>query len=173
MVILHRLAKGGASLVGLGQEAYASRQQKKSDSLSDQGGSDGDKIDLPPRSRSDDPPPPYESERNVTDSEPLCTAQRGPHDSLSQCRLAGLPAPIIIPQRRPEARSRGFIHAWAPALEDCGIGQDEFLNFLSGFRREGEKGAAFNAVNLAVSCWAVESPRALLTHFLRVQDCDH
>ena len=38
--------------------------------------------------------------------------------------------PVVITQRRPKARSRGFIQAYAPLLEDAGIDQPAFLNFI-------------------------------------------
>ncbi len=46
-----------------------------------------------------------------------------------------LPCPVIIPQRRPRTKSRGFVRAYAPVLADCGIGQDTFLEFLKTFHR--------------------------------------
>ncbi|KUI70636.1 hypothetical protein VM1G_06503 [Cytospora mali] len=41
-----------------------------------------------------------------------------------------IPCPVIIPQRRPRNKDRGFVRAYAPALDECGIGQDVFLKFL-------------------------------------------
>lgn len=41
-----------------------------------------------------------------------------------------LPCAVIIPQRRPRDKTRGFVRAYAPVLHDCGIGQDVFLKFL-------------------------------------------
>lgn len=41
-----------------------------------------------------------------------------------------LPCPVIIPQRRPRNKDRGFVRAYAPVLDDCGISQDVFLRFL-------------------------------------------
>ncbi|KAI1809727.1 hypothetical protein GGS20DRAFT_590303 [Poronia punctata] len=38
--------------------------------------------------------------------------------------------PVILPQRRPKRRHRGFIRAYAPDLEACGIDQPTFLAFL-------------------------------------------
>lgn len=38
-----------------------------------------------------------------------------------------LPCPVIIPQRRPGTKERGFVRAYAPVMEGCGIGQDVFL----------------------------------------------
>ncbi|KAJ5106872.1 hypothetical protein N7456_003547 [Penicillium angulare] len=46
-----------------------------------------------------------------------------------------LPLPVIIPQRRPGAKKRGFVRAYAPMLADCGIGQDVFLKFISDFHK--------------------------------------
>lgn len=41
-----------------------------------------------------------------------------------------IPCPVIIPQRRPRNKDRGFVRAYAPVLEECGIGQDVFVKFL-------------------------------------------
>ncbi|KAL4863053.1 hypothetical protein BDV12DRAFT_202480 [Aspergillus spectabilis] len=46
-----------------------------------------------------------------------------------------LPCPVIIPQRRPGAKKRGFVRAYAPVLADCGISQDVFLKFISDFHK--------------------------------------
>lgn len=37
--------------------------------------------------------------------------------------LSRLLHPVILPQRRPKDRSRGFIRAYTPLLQDCGIDQ--------------------------------------------------
>ncbi|KAK9770751.1 putative Aminoglycoside phosphotransferase domain-containing protein [Seiridium cardinale] len=41
-----------------------------------------------------------------------------------------LPCAVILPQRRPRDKTRGFVRAYAPVLQDCGISQDVFLRFL-------------------------------------------
>ncbi|KAJ5159788.1 uncharacterized protein N7482_006792 [Penicillium canariense] len=46
-----------------------------------------------------------------------------------------LPYPVIIPQRRPGAKKRGFVRAYAPVLADQGISQDAFLKFISDFHK--------------------------------------
>ena len=46
-----------------------------------------------------------------------------------------LPCPVIIPQRRPRTKSRGFVRAYAPVLADSGIDQDTFLEFLKTFHK--------------------------------------
>ena len=62
---------------------------------------------------------------------------------------APLSAPVVLPQRRPKQRARGFIRAYAPALEVCGIGQAEFLDFLAVFERTSQASPLIQAVNLA------------------------
>ena len=54
-----------------------------------------------------------------------------------------LPCPVIIPQRRPKDKSRGFVRAYAPVLLDCGIDQATFLDFLKSFH----KASQVNLVN--------------------------
>ena len=44
-----------------------------------------------------------------------------------------LSAPVILPQKRPRNKGRGFVRAYAPALEECGIDQATFLDFLDTF----------------------------------------
>lgn len=44
-----------------------------------------------------------------------------------------IPCPVIIPQRRPGKRDRGFVRAYAPVLEECGVSQDVFLKFIEDF----------------------------------------
>jgi hypothetical protein len=51
-----------------------------------------------------------------------------------------LPCPVIIPQRRPGAKKRGFVRAYAPVLADCGISQDVFLKFISDFHKASQVG---------------------------------
>lgn len=60
-----------------------------------------------------------------------------------------LPLPVILPQRRPADRKRGFIRAYAPALEECGIDQETFLDFLKTFHRMSQSSPLFPLVRLA------------------------
>lgn len=41
-----------------------------------------------------------------------------------------LPYPVVLPQRRPRTRARGFVRAYAPDLNAFGIDQDMFLDFV-------------------------------------------
>lgn len=46
---------------------------------------------------------------------------------------ARLPYPVIIPQRRPGTKGRGFARAYPPDLEARGIDQETFMKFLQNF----------------------------------------
>jgi hypothetical protein len=59
--------------------------------------------------------------------------RRYPPPTYSARPRAQLPCPVILPQRRPENRSRGFVRAYAPVLYDCGIDQATFIDFLDTF----------------------------------------
>jgi hypothetical protein len=60
-----------------------------------------------------------------------------------------LPLPVVIPQRRPKDRSRGFIRAYAPVLENCGIDQTTWLTFLDTFQKSSAANPWLNAINMA------------------------
>lgn len=48
---------------------------------------------------------------------------------------ARIPCPVIVPQRRPNNKKRGFVRAYAPVLAESGIDQRTFLDFLKTFHR--------------------------------------
>ena len=60
-----------------------------------------------------------------------------------------LQRPVIIPQRRPGARNRGFIHAYAPVLADKGISQDAFICFIQTFHQAAQASPLLNVVFLS------------------------
>jgi len=62
-----------------------------------------------------------------------------------------LSCPVIIPQKRPESKSHGFIRAYAPVLANCGIDQSTFLDFLDSFTTSIKGSRYFNAANIAVA----------------------
>lgn len=61
-----------------------------------------------------------------------------------------IPLPVILPQRRPKDRTRGFVRAYAPVLENVGIDQATWLAFLRTFQLPSE-----TSPWLAVSIWRV------------------
>lgn len=58
-----------------------------------------------------------------------------------------LDCPVIIPQRRPGNRRRGFVHAYAPALADCGIDETTFSHFLKDLYRASQASRTLYAVD--------------------------
>ncbi|KAM3074275.1 hypothetical protein ACMFMF_006292 [Clarireedia jacksonii] len=62
---------------------------------------------------------------------------------------AKLPCPVILPQRRPRDKKRGFIRAYAPLLQDCGIDQATFLEFLETFYQSSKSSPWLNVINAA------------------------
>ncbi|KAL6406819.1 hypothetical protein AUP68_09627 [Ilyonectria robusta] len=60
-----------------------------------------------------------------------------------------LSMPVILPQRRPKSRQRGFIRAYAPILDSATISQDMFLDFLETFHKSSQASPWFAAINLA------------------------
>ncbi|KAK3635351.1 hypothetical protein LTR56_014776 [Elasticomyces elasticus] len=59
-----------------------------------------------------------------------------------------LPLPVIIPQRRPRTRARGFIRAYAPVLDDCGINEATFLAFLVDFYKSTQVSGLFTVIQI-------------------------
>lgn len=57
-----------------------------------------------------------------------------------------LRCPVIIPQRRPGARDRGFISAYAPDLIQKGISETTFLLFLKNFHLASQASPLLNIV---------------------------
>ncbi|KAL4891405.1 hypothetical protein BDV59DRAFT_69615 [Aspergillus ambiguus] len=68
------------------------------------------------------------------------------HTSPGSLRL---PYPVVIPQRRPKSRKRGFIRAYAPVLEDIGISQTAFIDFLETANASCQGSPWLHAINLA------------------------
>jgi hypothetical protein len=61
-----------------------------------------------------------------------------------------LPQPVLIPQRRPGSRKRGFMKAYAPTLgTHAGVGQDDFLGFLNDFDQSTQSAKIFHVINMA------------------------
>ena len=77
----------------------------------------------------DDEPPAYTEEdlANLSDAK-----YPQPSDSAENSKLS---CPIIIPQRRPGSKGRGFLRAYAPVLADHDIDEQTFLTFLKDFHK--------------------------------------
>lgn len=74
-----------------------------------------------------------------------------------------LQIPVFLPQRRPKTRSRGFVRAYAPALDEVGIDRETFLDFLDTFNKVLEPNSWLYAINLAeLATAAVPEPAMML-----------
>lgn len=62
---------------------------------------------------------------------------------------ARLELPVIITQRRPKDRTRGFIRAYAPLLQDVGIDQRAFIDFIDTLNKAVKPSPWIQAINLA------------------------
>ena len=72
------------------------------------------------------------------------------HGRQSNSNVTGqLELPVVIPQRRPKDRSRGFIRAYAPVLQSAGIDQPTWLDFLDTLQKSSAADPWLNAINFA------------------------
>ena len=67
--------------------------------------------------------------------------------SLEETRK--LRVPVVIPQRRPQSKKRGFIRAYAPDLAAVGIDQATWLDSIETFNEASLANPWINALNLA------------------------
>ncbi|PVH74322.1 hypothetical protein DL98DRAFT_604826 [Cadophora sp. DSE1049] len=72
-----------------------------------------------------------------------------PNTPFSSQERRELPLPVIIPQRRPQNKSRGWARAYAPALMGAGIDETTFLDFLDRFNEESKASPYLHVVNVA------------------------
>ena len=63
---------------------------------------------------------------------------------------SALPLPVILPQRRPGKKDRGFVRAYAPLLGECsGIDQETFLTFIENFEKASQASAIFPILQIS------------------------
>lgn len=65
-------------------------------------------------------------------------------------QTGGLSSIVLLPQRRPKSQHKGFVRAYAPELQNCGIDQDSWLEFLDGFEKSINKSSWFHVTNAGV-----------------------
>jgi hypothetical protein len=113
-----------------GEREYHDSQEKKGIRTCEEEWNPEDPVD-----NSIQLPPPYTTEEYGESANrvlPL-TLQRPSSPSITV--RGRLPCPVIIPQRRPKDKERGFIRAYAPALLECGIDEATFLNFIDSLNQ--------------------------------------
>ncbi|KAK1060077.1 hypothetical protein LTR33_012995 [Friedmanniomyces endolithicus] len=62
-----------------------------------------------------------------------------------------LPLPVIIPQRRPRNKTRGFVRAYAPVLADSDIDQATFLSFLDNLYKSSQASPVFTVIFISAT----------------------
>ncbi|KAL2283064.1 hypothetical protein FJTKL_10176 [Diaporthe vaccinii] len=100
------------------------------------------------------PPQPIPSHEDRTEFPPTANSDQEPTPQMAPIvRLMGaesrLSRAVVIPQRRPRDRARGFVRAYAPNLLRCGISQETFLQFIDGLNKSAASNAAVEVVNVA------------------------
>ncbi|USW48765.1 hypothetical protein Slin15195_G020840 [Septoria linicola] len=88
----------------------------------------------------------------VSDSKPSITS--APSTSALDAKALSrpqLPYPVILPQRRPRKKARGFIRAYSPVLADCGISQEVFLTFLNNFHKSSQASPIFPVITISAA----------------------
>ena len=60
-----------------------------------------------------------------------------------------LSKPVVIPQRRPGNKERGFVKAYAPDLDAFGIDQESFLAFIRAVNKAAQASKWLQAIQVA------------------------
>jgi hypothetical protein len=124
-------------LIGLATEIHAHRKAGKAV------GQKSAEMAASSRLEDTDEPPAYEG---PTDTDGNLT----PGSVDRPLTIEPLPRPVILPQRRPNSKSRGFVRAYAPDLWYYkGIDQQTFLAFLKDFHTSSQASPVFQVVNVA------------------------
>lgn len=95
------------------------------------------------------PSPPSTPEKNLALADNFIRTHPLPVYPESPPQAARLTLPIVLTQRRPKARGRGFIKAYAPILEGVGIDEAAFLDFIDKLNKAVEPSPWIQAINLA------------------------
>jgi len=143
------IASGHAVLVEEHRIREAQHEDENDDSVSEEG--DEEQWDLDDAVEEQLSRTPGEEEP-TQDADALMDAFMSSHPPPGYSESAApakLPCPVIIPQRRPRDKKRGFVRAYAPVLEDCGIDQETFLDFLKTFHAASKASPWLQVVNIA------------------------
>ena len=94
-----------------------------------------------------------EDEKLALSNEKEMEDPKGPAASsaVSKRSMQKLPFPVILPQRRPGTKGRGFVRAYPPVLEESGIPPDEFLGFLKDLHKATQASPIFDVVMIATA----------------------
>lgn len=160
---VNALVKGIAAGIGLASESYQHHKQKKASQAQSQS-DEGHDIDHDARLSQQMDEAVWELDEAQDEAEPGNTPTG--HDD--QTRLADtflrahpytsdsasaagtqLQLPVVITQRRPESRTKGFVRAYSPLLDHVGIDQPTFLDFLDKLNKSLAPSPWIQTINLA------------------------
>jgi hypothetical protein len=125
----------------------------------------------PQRTSPDDPTPVLPPESKKETSTTIASAFIARHTSTPSPQTPtlqdpdALPSPILLPQKRPSTRSRGFLLAHPPPshLSALNITAATFLDFITSFNKSLEPNPYLHAINLAgFAGSAVPEPAGML-----------
>lgn len=149
--------KGIATSIGLATEKYYDRKDRKAALKANPDEQiANDEQDWALDEAAGDPPE-YEAIQRERQNRPAAdrTISDLVHDSVTTNtedvrnqirRPEKLPYPIIIPQRRPGTKGRGFARAYPPDLDPFGIDQEAFTRFLNNFQESSQASPWLNAL---------------------------
>ncbi|KAL6706941.1 hypothetical protein ACN47E_004891 [Coniothyrium glycines] len=165
------LTRGIAAGIGLARESYEHRKEKKaSNAQENEDTEDTIAISWSGRQLQQDAHLSQQMDEAVweLDEAQDQVADRSSPPAYTEEELAGLAAsflvahpqpppypstqlslPVVITQRRPESRTKGFVRAYSPLLADVGIDQKTFLDFLDNLNKSIAPSPWIQAINLA------------------------
>ncbi|KAL5119442.1 hypothetical protein ACEQ8H_002712 [Pleosporales sp. CAS-2024a] len=89
------------------------------------------------------------ADRTISDLVHSVVAARDAHEQVIEAPTISLPYPVIIPQRRPGSKARGWVRAYPPDLDAVGVDQGTFLQFLQNFEDAQEASPWLKALYVA------------------------
>ncbi|RWA09924.1 hypothetical protein EKO27_g5185 [Xylaria grammica] len=184
------IVRGIASGIGLAAEAYHHRKEKNAQKVKDgtrdpvltsEPATSGDSNtqsatlsqqvdeaawqldDAQQQVMEEDSPPPYHAGDEHPPEPAETFLQRHSQPPAATVGAQQLALPVVITQRRPGKRTRGFIRAYAPVLNDVGINETTFLEFIDDLNKAVMPNPWIQAVNLAsLAGMAVPEPFSIL-----------
>ncbi|MCJ1393444.1 hypothetical protein MMC18_006319 [Xylographa bjoerkii] len=174
---MRRIVKSVGAGIGLATEAYAARKSSSASNTAETqqattpGGSnasrdDGQQQDDLPMAETDEVD--WDLDDAVTEHEVPRTEDKesgkttmsvdhlvqifiDQHPPPAELGPYELPCPVILPQRRPRDKSRGFVRAYAPVLSDSSIDQATFMEFLKALHQASKASPVFTVINIAAN----------------------
>jgi hypothetical protein len=151
--LIGSVIKGGTFLVGIGTEVHAHRKAAKTNYQKSQYSTTQSRAINDERSVSANASPPSYDEAIVA-TQPTAVISPQPDEKVPSIErpmtISALPRPVILPQRRPNDKSRGFVRAYAPDLGTYkGIDEATFLDFLKQFHTSSQASGWLKVINVA------------------------